>query len=306
VGYPPIEQPYYYQPQYDPNDPLVTPPDGGVAGWVARMSATFKRSWRSVLSIIFVAQILPALVLLLVIGGIVAAAVITDPDVVTEVLGFDPSDPSARPEPSRMITIGIVLLVLGLLLGVSGAWLQSVTWAAVIWATVREAATGRRVRLGEALGYGVRRSLTLWGWTLLGGLLYLAGLLACLLPGLYVLFGLMMLTPIVLFERQGIGASFRALHRNLLVIGVRAVIIWGVAQAVSTMVSVVVQIPFAAMTSAPDPVYLVVYSLAIIPVELVVLLPLYAFQIIGTLLTYAEQRAQAAPLSTAQLAAELG
>ncbi|MFI5840430.1 hypothetical protein ACIA8K_12060 [Catenuloplanes sp. NPDC051500] len=306
MGYPPIEQPYYYQPQFDPNDPLVTPPDGGVAGWVSRISATFKRSWRSVISIIFVAQILPALVLLLVIGGIVAAVVIADPDVVTRTLGFDPSDPSAEPDPARLISIGIVAVAAGLVIGVVAAWFQSVTWAAATWAIVREAATGQRVRLGEALGYGVRRSLALWGWTLLGGLLYLLGLLACFLPGLYVLLGLMMLTPIVLFERQGIGASFRALHRNLLVIGVRAVIIWGVAQAVGSMVGVVVQIPFAALMSAPDPVYLVVYSLAIVPVELVVLLPLSAFQIIGTLLIYAEQRAQAAPLSTAQLAAELG
>lgn len=307
MGYPPIEQPYYYHSQFDPNDPLVTPPEAGVAGWVSRISATFKRSWRSVIAIIFVTQIVPSLVILLVIGGIVATILVTDPDALTRMLGNDSStDFPVAPEPGRLVPFVITAVALGLVLGVLGAWLQAVGWAAGIWAIVQEAATGQRVRLGDALGYGFQRSLALWGWSLLGGLLTLLGLLACFLPGFYVLFGLLMLAPIVLFERRGLGASFGALHRNALVIGVRAVIIWGAAQAVGSIVGVILQIPLAGVMTAPDPIYVVVYSLAVIPIELVIFLPLYAFQVIGILLTYAEQRALAGPLTTAQLAADLG
>ncbi|WP_310374738.1 hypothetical protein [Catenuloplanes atrovinosus] len=284
------------------NDPLVTPPGAGVSGWVSRISDTFKRSWRSVFSIIFVTQFLPGIGIALVAVGIIVAVLISNPDLPDRLIGPDPFGDSPPP-PRVTIAVGAALVAGGVALLLVSLWVQVVGIAASTWAIVREAATGQPAGLGAALRYGVRRGFGLVGWSLLGGLLFVLGIVACVLPGIYVAFGLAMLAPVVIFQRQGLGASFGALHRNALTIIVRVIIVYGVVQFASGIVSTLFQIPMAVLT---DPATILAFAAGGGVVLALVMLPLQAIQIIGTLLTYAEQRAASAPLTTAQLADELG
>ncbi|MGC5289916.1 hypothetical protein [Micromonospora sp. DT231] len=310
-GYPPGSGPYgavpwypgspvgWYPPDYgfDPNDPLVTPRGAGLAGWFNRCLGALRRSWRQLVPIMLLTQVLPAAVL----------AVIA--------LGLDPTSRweaqvGADPNPVLPDTFGVDLAGL-LAVGIGGSLLlglvQAIGWAAGSW-VITQQASGQPGNLESALRYGVRRALGLWGWTLLISLIAGVGFCCCVLPGIYLTFALSMAGPVYLFERRDpIGRSFRMFHDRLgLLLGRVAL----VALAV-----IVVNVITGALEGAGTPLFgtdplrspgTAAGVVAVIGVTAVLALPAHLAQMIGLLVTYAEQRAHEAPVNTAGLAAELG
>ncbi|PWR15580.1 hypothetical protein DKT69_10200, partial [Micromonospora sicca] len=65
-GYPPAGgAPWLPAAGYDPQDPLVTPPGAGVAGWFQRGAGALRRSWRVLLPIMLITQGLPGIAITL-------------------------------------------------------------------------------------------------------------------------------------------------------------------------------------------------------------------------------------------------
>ncbi|MGK5743110.1 hypothetical protein [Micromonospora sp. URMC 103] len=307
-GPPPVAGPYpgqhwhvgqpagWYPPGLDPADPLVTPPGAGLGGWYQRCVGAVQRGWRVLLPLLLLTQVLPAAVL----------SVIT--------LGVDPSarwetsmarNPSALPETffQDLATVFLVSVVGSVLIGL----VQSLGWAAGTWVLARQA-TGAQVDLGTALRYGVRRMVGLWGWALMSGLIVAVGLCFCVLPGVYLAFALSMVGPVYLFERQNpIGRSFRMFHQRLgLLLGRVALVV-----AVVLTGSMVVGFLEAAATTpfGADPLAApgtAVGAVVVVAVSAVLSLPLQVAQLVGFVVTYAEQRAHEGPVNSAGLVTELG
>ncbi|MEU8258862.1 hypothetical protein AB0C06_31885 [Micromonospora inaquosa] len=310
-GYPPGPGPYGGQPWYpgpppgwyppgygfDPNDALVTPPGAGLGGWFNRCGGALRRGWRQLVPIMLLTQVLPAAVL----------SVIS--------LGLDPSakwaaQAESNPSPALPDNFAVDLLSLLVVL-VGGSLLvglvQAVGWAAGTRVITQQAA-GQPVSLESALRYGLRRALGLWGWTLLISLLIGVGLCFCVLPGIYLAFALSMAGPVYLFERHNpLGRAFRMFHDRLgLLLGRVALVV--LAVIVGTMIPGALEgvgtsafgtDPFTSAGTAAG-------AVVVIGVTSVLTLPAHLAQLIGLLVTYAEQRAHEAPVNTAGLAAELG
>ncbi|MBM7491211.1 hypothetical protein JOD64_002433 [Micromonospora luteifusca] len=230
-------------------------------------------------------------------------------------LGLDPTakwaaqaeaDPTAvLPDnfAAELVSLIVVLVGGSLLIGL----LQAAGWAAGSWVITQQAA-GRPGSLESALRYGLRRALGLWGWTLLVSVIVGVGLCFCVLPGIYLAFALSMAGPVYLFERRDpIGRSFGMFHARLgLVLGRVALV--ALAVIVGSLIPGALEgagtsafgtDPFASPGAATG-------AVAVIGVTAVLALPAHLAQLIGLLVTYAEQRAHEAPVNTAGLAAELG
>ncbi|MCW3839245.1 hypothetical protein ONA70_03925 [Micromonospora yasonensis] len=286
-------QPYGWYPGVDPEDPLVPPPYAGFGGWFARCTGALRRGWRQLLPIMLLTQAVPAAVIgILSIGAAPSAEVTSGPD----------SAPVLPDLGSVFAFYGLVLLA-ALLFGP----LQAAGWAAGTWLVTRQAA-GERVTVGSAFRYGWRRAIGLWGWTVLASLLIMVGVCACLLPGIYVIFAIALFGPVYLFERQDpIGRSFGMLHRRLgMVLGrvalVVAVLI--VAALVNGVLEAVSQLAFG--VDPMDAPGTAVGAVLVAVLSAVVVTPAYLAQLVGLVVTYAEQRAQEGPVNVARLAAELG
>lgn len=288
-------QPYGWYPGVDPGDPLVPPPYAGIGGWFTRCTGALRRGWRQLLPIMLLTQVVPAVVIAILSLGLAPA-------------GEPVTGPAGAPALSDgyfgdvFVFYGAVLLAT-LLFGP----LQAAGWAAGTWLVTRQA-VGEAVTVGAAFRYGWRRAVGLWGWTLVASLLIALGVCACVLPGIYVGFAVALFGPVYLFERQDpIGRSFGMLHKRFgMVLGrvalvgavlVGAAIVDGVLQAVSQFAFGLD--PMAAPGTAVGAVLLAVAGALLV-------VPSYLVQLVGLVVTYAEQRAQEGPVNVAQLAAELG
>ncbi|WP_410814530.1 hypothetical protein [Micromonospora sp. 067-2] len=293
-GYPGHPPAGWYPPGLDPADRLVTPPGVGLSGWFDRCLGAVRRGWRLLLPILLLTQVLPAAVLSVLQLGL-------DPTAQWEAT----AEPDALPD-TFLADLGALLLVLvggSLLIGL----VQAVGWAAGTWVITRQAA-GEPVSLGDALRHGLRRALGLWGWSLLIGLIVGVGVCFCVLPGIYLAFALSMAGPVYLFERHNpIGRSFRMFHDRLgLLLGRVALV--GTVVIVVSLVAVVLEgigsAPFGADPLAnPGSAIGVVLVIAI---GAVLALPAHLAQLVGLVVTYAEQRAHEGPVNSAGLVAELG
>ncbi|MFJ8580504.1 hypothetical protein [Micromonospora sp. NPDC093277] len=294
-GYPMSGQPYGWYPGIDPGDPLVTPPHAGIGAWFSRCSAVVRRGWRPLLSILLLTQAVPAAVLS------VLSAAFAPPDQ----LATAPDGTAVLPDGylSQFFAFYGVIIVASLLFGP----LQSTGWAAGSWVITRQAA-GEPAGVGAALRYGLRRALGLWGWTIVATLLLTVGFCLCLLPGIYVGFAVALAGPIYLFERENpIGRSFQMFHRRFgMVLGRVALVVAAVVVGalVSGMLELLGQIQFG--THPMDAPGTAAGIVAVAVVSALLATPVYLAQLVGLLVTYAEQRAQEGPVNTAQLAAELG
>ncbi|MEU7843203.1 hypothetical protein AB0B39_19875 [Micromonospora sp. NPDC049114] len=310
-GYPPGAGPYGGQPWYpgapvgwyppghglDPNDALVTPPGAGVGAWFERCGGALRRGWRQLVPIMLLTQVLPAAVLSVVSLGL-------DPSPGWEAQAeMDPAAGLPDNFAATLVTLVAVLVGGSLLIGL----VQAVGWAAGSW-VITQQATGQPASVDAALRYGLRRALGLWGWTLLVSVLIGIGFCFCVLPSIYLAFALSMAGPVYLFERQNpIGRSFGMFHARLGLLLGRVALVGG-AVIVGTVVPGVLESvgttgigtdPFASPGTA-------VLAVAVIGVTAVLALPAHLAQLIGLLITYAEQRAHEAPVNGAALAAELG
>lgn len=280
---------------WDPNDPLVTPPYAGIGGWFARCVGAVRRGWRLLVPIMLLTQALPAAVTSVLSLALAPSGEVTAASDGAPVL----PDGYFR----DVLTFYAAVLVASLVLGP----VQSLGWAAGTWVVTRQAA-GEPVGLGAAFRFGLRRMLGLWGWTLLASLLIGVGICLCLLPAVYLAFALALIGPAYLFERDNpIGRSFRFFHQRLgLVLGrvalvAAALLVGGLAGVVLESVG---QLPFG--THPMDSVGTAAGSVGVAVVVAGLLVPVHLAQLVGLLVTYAEQRAHEGPVNAARLATELG
>ncbi|MGQ5259374.1 hypothetical protein ACTWLT_01315 [Micromonospora sp. ZYX-F-536] len=286
----------WYPPGVDPSDRLVTPPGAGLSGWFERCTGAVQRGWRLLLPILLLTQVLPAAVLSVLSLGL-------DPSADWETGAIDES--TALPDTffTDLASMFLVLIGGSLLIGL----VQAVGWAAGTWVITRQAA-GEPVNLGDALRFGLRRALGLWGWTLLVGVIVGLGVCFCVLPGIYLAFALSMAGPVYLFERYNpIGRSFRMFHDRLGLLLGRVALVAAAVIVVSVVAGVLEGVgtapfgvdPLATPGSA-------VGVVLVIALSAVLALPAHLAQLVGLLVTYAEQRVHERPVNSPGLVAELG
>lgn len=307
-GYLPPANAYYQpaQPGADSTDPLINPPNTGINGWFTRIGWLFRRSWKSMLIIFAITHIVPAIgfaaigvVAVLAIGATAMPWLLSQSEIEAEQVG--------SPELPEWLGFGLVtLFAVILLLVVILLIMELAGYAAATYAVTREA-TGQQVRLGEALGYGFKRSIGMFGWQILVILLTIAGAIACVLPAFYVYAATALFGPVYLFERANpIGRSFSIFNNNLgRVLGRLAIIL--ALTIVGGMVGNVFGIFGDLMTGySTDPTLIIGAAVISSVFGLIVQLPVTMFTFAGILLTYAEQRGYESQVDTGQLAAELG
>ncbi|MFU8853303.1 hypothetical protein ACNAW0_20280 [Micromonospora sp. SL1-18] len=294
LGVPMPGQPYGWHPGVDA-DPLVTPPYAGIGGWFARCGGAVRRGWRQLLPIMLLTQAVPAAVISVLTLVLVPAA-----------------EPVNGPNGAPVLPDGYFQDVFAFYGAVALAALifgplQSAGWAAGTWVVARQAA-GEQSGVGAALRYGLRRALGLWGWSIVATLLISVGTCLCVLPGIYAAFAVALLGPVYLFERhEPIGRAFRMFHQRFgMVLGrvalVAAAVILG--SLVRWVIEAVGQLPFGTQPMATPGT--AAGAVAVSLVAAVLVTPVYLAQLVGLLVTYAEQRAHEGPVNTALLAAELG
>ncbi|RFS45264.1 hypothetical protein D0Q02_17730 [Micromonospora craniellae] len=267
-----------------------------MGGWYARCVGAVRRGWSMLLPIALITQVLPS----------VAVAVLS--------LAIDPS---ARWEEqltsdSAVLPAGFwadaFLWVGGLFgMGLIASLVQCVGWAAGTWVIARQAA-GAPVDLGTALRYGLRRAFGLWGWTLLAGMIVLFGLCLCFLPGIYAVFALAMVGPVYLFERENpIVRSHQMLRQRLGLLLGRLAMVIGAVLGVSLVVALIEQAALLPMGTTPmDTRAATAGTFVVTAMAALLTLPVHVAQLVGLVVTYAEQRAHEGPVNDAQLAHELG
>jgi hypothetical protein len=278
----------------DPDDPLVAPPGAGLNAWYERVVASIGRSWRTAAVILGVTHTLPTAAfsaLTLAYLGTPGGPFGLEPLTAEEALAFQ----------QRLLEfIGIALLAAVVL-----TFVQAVGWAAGTWALAREAA-GESAPLGQAFSYGLRRAPGLWGWSLLSWLIILAGTCLCVLPGIYLAVGLALIGPVYLFERDSnpVTRSFHLLHANLgPVLGrialLSAVLIAGQAVAGTVEHAGLSIIDLTQQTA------LTIAGVVVVVIGAAITLPFAIVQLVGLVVTYAEQAAREAPTTTPRLLAAL-
>ncbi len=188
------------------NDPLVNDPAMGVGGWFEKVGGVLRRGLGLLLLIFTVTHLVSAAPIgLFGAGGMLVF--LRSGKQLEAAAGWVP-----------LFLLLVVVAFAGQMLG----------YAAATYAATRQAA-GHMVRLGEAMGQGLRRFAGLSGWTLLAGLLAagavlviglcrmnmfsVTGVLAALPVAGYALAATAMIGPAYLFERRSpITRSLHLLH----------------------------------------------------------------------------------------------
>lgn len=293
------------QPGADYNDPLVNPAYSSINGWFSRIGSLFQRSWKSLLAIFAITHILPTLGFAAI--GVVALLAL-GPSTLSWLISQSQVDPELANSPELPSWLGFgaaALFAIILVLVVVFIILQMAGYAAATYAATKEA-VGQQVRLGEALGYGFKRSLGLFGWQVVVYLLLVAGAIACFLPAFYVYAATALFGPIFLFERRDpIRRSFSIFNNNFgRVIG-RLAIILAASVVANMFVNLLSRVGDLATSYSTEPTLIIGAAVISSLVSLVIELPLTMFTFAGILLTYAEQRGYDGEVNSAQLAAEL-
>jgi hypothetical protein len=84
--------------------------------------------------------------------------------------------------------------------------LSPITIGASVYATSR-ILQGQPVGVGEALGVGFRRWVSLFGARLVAGILIMLGFIALIVPGIYLTIRWALLDSVVILEEEGVNAS---------------------------------------------------------------------------------------------------
>ena len=162
-------------------DPLVAV---SFSDWWSKVVAVLARSWRALL-VIQLATVVPGMI----IGALVTAAGRSDSTVVS---------------------------VAGALLGLAGAvvvFVVTLLAQGVSVYVVAKQASDAPVGAGPALTFAAGRALPLLGWGIVAGLLVMVGFVLLVLPGLYlVVVFAAALSGVIMFERAGIGRTFRLVN----------------------------------------------------------------------------------------------
>jgi hypothetical protein len=301
-GQPGYGQPGYGQPGYGPapgygyqvppaaylpptvRDPLVTAPGEGISGWFSRVFGILRRDWQRIVAISLLTFGVP-------LGGLAVIYGLSLPHVVTGT-NFNGST-SVHLEGGNIP----LLIVAGLIALIVTGYLNGVATAAVVW-NVIHSASGEPVTLGDALLYGVRNGARLWGWAILYGLLVVAGLCACIIPGVYLAVAGSLYVPVALLARgqNPISTSFSMINKSFWPSLGRLAALFALLYAVQLVVSIPVVIVSAANRVAGQ---------VLGGVLDVVVAPLAVMISLGAVVLFAELRARIQPTTTADLAAGL-
>jgi hypothetical protein len=174
-------QPPFPGGSYAVADPLVAT---SFSDWWAKVIGVLRRSWKPLL-VIQLATVVPGIIIAAIVTALAAAAI------GTESTAFS-------------IAAAVIGLIGGLVLIVVALLAQGVS----VFVVAKEA-RGEQVDPGSALRLAAQRALPLLGWGLLAGLLVIAGFLALILPGIYLLVVFAgSLTGVIMFERAGISRTF--------------------------------------------------------------------------------------------------
>lgn len=279
----------------DADDPLVPPPYGGLRPAWERLTRLLSISGRPVMLILLLTFALPQIA-----QAIVVAVALEGVDAVGG--GFVlPGEDYLDAAGFGALTAGTI--VAGLALFVVITLVASIGWAASIWA-ITQAATGAAVTVPDALAAGARRMWRMFGWYLLFTLLVSVGILACLLPGIYVAVAGCLFSFVVMYEpgRNPLGRSFSLVNKAFGAVLGRALLI--ILFMSGVLCAVAMCLGFALAGGGGDPAGL--GGELIIDVFLtVVMVPLYAVMVTGLLLTYTQVRARQETISAGQLHAAL-
>jgi len=294
-GYPPHGYPAGGYGAYE-YDPLVPAPGGGASAWWNQSWRAFARSWKQLLAVVFVTTTIPGIVF----TGIEAATLSGHPlfTLVTHV-GSEPD--TIIMHWRNVLVFSAVALVWGLIT----VFLTSAGWAAAMWIVTRQAA-GRPAPVGAALAYGFRRCPKVGGVLLLVQLMVFAGLIACIVPGLYLAAASSLFVPFLLFERGrgAISGSFQAVNANFGAVLGRLLIVLLITVGASIPVSAITRSVASTSVGAHGTIHtgsLIFQWLT----SSVVGIPATMFWIIAVLMTYAQMRARAVPTTVGDLAASL-
>ncbi len=296
---PPYGQPGYGQPGYGPagygpppgygapsqqfyagpDDPLVSPDYGG---WWNRSIALLSACWRpmGIIQLIWALPLVLASVAtnLISMGG--GETVTTTSD------SFDAAE------------VIVPLLVVFVVAGVA-ILLSLVTQLATLQIVVQRA-TGQPFSVGEALLTGLRRAPAMIGWGLLAGLAILVGLICCILPGIYVILVLTVLSAIVLLERgNAVSRSFQLFHADFGSAIGRVATIVGIMLAFSLIDGVFSNALISADLGADSINVGVAVGAAIISTIFSIISTIVVAPLVLT--AYADMRARHEPFSTAYL-----
>ena len=287
-GQPGYGQPGYGQPGYGfyagPSDPLVS---SDFAGWWSRSFRLAQAAWRPT-ALIQLMAVVPLFVISviaqIIIGARVEGLAVTN--------DLDSIDWQSFVGPVLGLGLGF-LIVLALSLLVQLAAVRILV----------QVVTGQPVSFAAALRDALLRSPALLGWSLLGGLLTLVGVVFCIVPGLYVAVVLAIVPAVVLLERGNvISRAFRLFHANFGAALGRIVAMFAVIVTIAMVQSLVAGIvmPGSAMfgTTAPSVTVIVITELissVFTIVSTVIYMPMM-------LTAYADMRARHEPFSTAYLA----
>jgi hypothetical protein len=286
------EGPWHVPVYLDPTDPLVPPPGGGFDAWFSRLTATLRRSWRSLLVVLGLTHALPSVAF-----GVIALVYL---GTFTSIYSLN-QPTGAQDEPGAIFG---GFLVLAIVLGVVISLVQSLGYAAATWIVAREAA-GEPAPLGAAMRYGLGRMVGLWGWTLAYGIIVGVGFCLCILPGVYFGLALALFGPVYVFERENpFGRAWRMFHDNFGPVLGRVALIAASVIAVQVVVSLLQNI-LTVVGGGPNSSAAVAIGLVMGLIGVLVMLIPTMIQVVGLVITYAEQRARQGPLATRQLAAEL-
>ena len=93
------------------------------------------------------------------------------------------------------------------------SYLTSAGLAAAIRIVLTDAAR-RPISFGEAMAYGARRGVAVWGWHVIVLICVLVGICLCVLPGLYLALAFSLFAPVVVCEGgSAMARSMRLIHR---------------------------------------------------------------------------------------------
>jgi hypothetical protein len=276
----------------------VPHPGGGFNAWWSHVWSAFGRNWRQLLPIVLLTATLPGLIYTIV-------SVQINRNMFTFIDNGDTS---------RMIVhwhnVAAVLAAGGVFAIVS-AFTGAIGWSAGMWIVARRA-VGAPAPLGTALAFGARNCARIGGILLVVGLMVSVGIVACLVPGLYLAVAASLVVPFAIFDRgtNAIGASFRLVNRNFGAVLGRLAIMYLLLAAVSVVVSIINTAASGRSVASSDTVASGSggSSAAIVGdvLLIVILVPSSMFLLIGILMTYAQMRARMVPTTAHDLVAGLG
>jgi hypothetical protein len=271
-------------------DPLVPHPAGGVADWWRQVWLAFARSWRPLALIVVITNAAP----------VVALALLGSWWVGRSFSLVDSADGVGQDVIIHWGVVGTFAAIAGIIALVS-VFLYAISWCAGMWTVTRQAA-GLPASVGRALAFGARHCLRTGGVLIVVGLMVAIGVVACVVPGLYLGVAASLVVPFLVFDR-GVGAisgSFQVVNRNFGAVLGRLLIVYLIAAIPSVVVSTItLGLRSATLDSSP--------AASVVPAVLdgVVAVPIAMFTIVGVMLIYAQMWARAIPTTVHDLARSL-